>query len=57
MKPNAFLPVQFAAVQVIEKLLQLAGRVHVLEVIKQVHVPERIDGDKGQVRLCLAQVV
>lgn len=57
MASNAFLPVQFAAVQVIEELFQLAGRVHVLEVIKQVHVSERIDGDKWQVRLCLAQVV
>lgn len=48
---------QLSAVQVVQELLQLARLVHVLVIVKQIHVPERVDGDQWQVRLGLAQVV
>lgn len=57
LRPVVVLPVQLSAVQVGQELLQLPRRVNILEVIKQVHVPERVDGDEWQVRLRLAQVV
>lgn len=48
---------QFSAVQVVKELLQPARLVHVLVVVEQVHVPERIDGDQRQVRLRFAQMM
>lgn len=50
-KTKVHLPMQLSAVQVIQELLQLARLVHVLVVIEQIHVPERVDGDQWQVRL------
>lgn len=48
---------QLSAVQVIQKLLQLSRRVNILEVIKQIHVSEWIDGDQRQIRLGFAQML
>lgn len=48
---------QFAAVQIVKELLKLSRRIHVLGVIKQVHVSKRIDGNQRQIRLGLAQVM
>lgn len=57
LRPVVVLPVQLPAVKVGQEFLQLARRVNILEVIKQVHVPERIDRDEWQVRLRLAQMM
>lgn len=48
---------QFAAVQIVEELLQFAGLVNLLVVGEQVHVPERVYGDQRQIGLRLAQMV
>lgn len=54
---NADSPVKFAAVKILEELFQLAGCVHIFESGEQIHVTERIDCDKRQVGLALAEVV
>lgn len=48
---------QLAAVEILEELLELARRIHIAEVWKEIHVLEGIDGDQGQVVLRFAQVM
>lgn len=48
---------KFAAVQILKILFQLARRIHVFEIGKQVHVTERIDRDKREIWCALAEMV
>ena len=48
---------QLPTVEVIQELFQLARSIHILVVIKQVHVPKGVDGDQREIRLRLAQVM
>lgn len=48
---------QLSAVKIAQELLQLARRVHILEVREQIHMPEGIDCDQRQVRLALAKMM
>lgn len=50
-------PMKFPAVKIAEEFFEFSRRVHVFEVGEQVHVTEWIDGDQGEVRLGLAQMV
>merc|ERR1719427_40323 len=51
------LPVKFATVQVQQKLPDLARYPHVLVLGKQVHVPEAVDSNQGEVILGFAKMV
>lgn len=50
-------PMEFSAIKILQELFQLARCVHIFEIREQIHVTERIDCDKRQVGLALAEVV
>merc|ERR1719244_2112019 len=51
------LPVKFATVQVQQELPDLARHPHVLVLGEQVHVPEAVDSNQGEVILGFAKVM
>lgn len=51
------LSVELSAVEIIEEFLQFPRNVHVFYIVKEIHVPEWIDGNQREVRLGLSQVM
>ena len=51
------LSVKLSRVQILQKLLQFSGNLGVFVFGEQVHVPETVDGNKGQILFILAEVV
>lgn len=51
------LTMKLSGIQVLQEVFQLSRNLHVFILGEQVHVPETVDGNQGQIVLGLAQVV